>query len=66
MTASNLSRLTATRLSTLRRCPRQHYYRYELALSRVRTTEALRFGAAFHAGLEVRSRGQKEDRKSVV
>lgn len=49
--------LTSTRLATLRRCQRQHYYRYELALSRVRTGDALRLGAAFHRGLELRNRG---------
>jgi len=49
--------LTSTRLATLRRCPKQHYYRYELGLSRVRTSDALRLGAAFHRGLELHNRG---------
>ena len=49
--------LTATRLATLRRCPRQHYYRFELGLSRVRTADALRLGAAFHRGLELHNVG---------
>lgn len=49
--------LTATRLRTLRRCPRQHYYRYELGLSRIRTADALRLGSAFHRGLELYRRG---------
>lgn len=51
-------RLTATRLATLRRCPRQHYYRYELGLSRVRTTDALRIGSAFHRGLDLYNNGR--------
>jgi len=49
----NRSLLTATSLSSLRRCPRQHYYRFEIGLSRLRTATPLRFGAAFHKGLEL-------------
>jgi len=49
--------LTSTRLSTLRRCPRQHYFRYELGLSRTRTAGALRMGAAFHYGREQYNNG---------
>ncbi len=49
--------LTATRLATLRRCPRQHYYRFELGLSRIRSSDALRLGAAFHRGLELHNVG---------
>jgi hypothetical protein len=52
-----LQLLTSSRLATLRTCPRQHYYRYELRLSRVRSAEALRFGGAYHAGLEAHNRG---------
>lgn len=55
--ASTSVLLTSTRLATLRRCPRQHYFRYELGLSRVRTSDALRLGAAFHHGLERHNRG---------
>jgi len=57
MTMTGLSRLTATRLATLRACPRQHYYRYELGLSRIKDAAALRLGAAFHAGIEAHSKG---------
>ncbi len=57
MTEQHLSRLTATRLATLRACPRQHYYRYELGLSRIKDAAALRLGSAFHAGLEARNKG---------
>jgi hypothetical protein len=56
------SKLTSTRLAALRKCPRLHYYRYELGLSRIRSATALRFGAAFHAGLEARNRGAASDR----
>lgn len=47
-----LTVLTQTSLATFRRCPRQYYYRYELGLIRERTAKPLRFGTAFHAGLE--------------
>ncbi|MFB3894493.1 MAG: PD-(D/E)XK nuclease family protein [Phycisphaerae bacterium] len=48
-------KLTSSRLSALRRCLRLHFYRYELGLSRIRTATPLRFGSAFHKGLELRS-----------
>ena len=53
--------LTASRLATFRRCPRQHYLRYELGLSRIRTSDALRIGSAYHKGLEVYALGGGED-----
>jgi RecB family exonuclease len=46
-------KLTATRLAALRRCPRQHWYRFEVGLGRIRTTTPLRIGKAFHRGLEL-------------
>lgn len=52
-----LQLLTSSRLSALRTCPRKHYYRYELGLSRVRSADALRLGGAYHAGLEARNNG---------
>ena len=60
MTAAKLSLLTATRLAALRRCPRQHYYRYELRLSRIRDAAALRLGAAFHVGLEAHNQDRSD------
>ena len=53
--------LTATRLATLRRCPRQHFLRYELGLARVRKAAPLRFGAGFHQGLELYRSGLSSD-----
>ena len=49
--------LTATATSSLRRCPRQYYLRFELGLSRIRTATPLRFGRAFHWGLELYAGG---------
>ena len=46
--------ITQSRLACLRRCPRQHYYRYELGLARDREKAYLRLGSAFHKGLELR------------
>ena len=54
------NKLTSTRLSSLRRCPRLHFYRYELGLSRIRSSTPLRLGAAFHAGLEAHNRGASD------
>jgi len=45
-------RLTASRLSDWRRCPRRHYYRYELGLAPTQDAPALSFGRAYHYGLE--------------
>ena len=52
--------VTHSRLAALRSCPRRHYYRYELGLSRIRTNDALRFGGGFHCGLEARNSGLDE------
>jgi len=54
------TKLTSTRLTTLRKCPRLHFLRYELGFSRIRTAAPLRFGAAFHAGLEAHNRGASD------
>src|SRR5262245_51297588 len=51
------TKLSATRLASLRRCPRQHYFRYELGLSRFRDQDALRLGSAFHVGQETKNLG---------
>lgn len=55
-----MERLTQTSLATYRRCPRQYLYRYELKLVRERTAQPLRFGSAFHLGLELRAKGEAE------
>lgn len=57
MVNKTLQLLTASRLSALRSCQRRHYYRYELGLSKIRSAEPLRFGGAFHAGLEATNKG---------
>lgn len=56
----NLQILTQSSLATYRRCPRQYFYRYELGLARERTVQPLRFGSAFHLGLELRAQGEAE------
>jgi RecB family exonuclease len=48
--------LTASRLSCYRRCPYQHHLRYDLRLTRDREATPLRFGRAFHLGMETRAR----------
>lgn len=47
-----LKLLTSTQLSTLRTCPRKHYYRYELCLAPAHAAKPLRFGSAFHLAME--------------
>ncbi|MEN6535019.1 MAG: PD-(D/E)XK nuclease family protein [Bryobacteraceae bacterium] len=44
--------LTNSRTASFRRCPRQHFYRYELAIRSTAERAPLRDGSAFHAGRE--------------
>jgi len=44
------SRLTSTSLGTMRRCPRQYWFRYEVGLRRVRESAPLRLGSAHRLG----------------
>jgi len=53
--------LTSTRLAALRKCPRLHYWRFELGLSRIRRATPLRLGGAFHYGLELFNGGASAD-----
>ena len=55
------SKLTSTRLTTLRKCPRLHFLRYELGFAPIRTATPLRFGSGFHAGQEAHNRGATAD-----
>jgi len=48
--------LTASRMESMLTCPRRHYWRYECGLRRMESAAALRFGSAWHAGMEVRWR----------
>ncbi len=54
---SPLRLLTHSAMSCARRCLRQYFYRYELALRSRRDAAALRLGAAVHKGLELWSKG---------
>lgn len=49
--------LTASRISALQRCPRAHFLRYELGLKSTATSDALRFGSAWHRAMEARAKG---------
>lgn len=44
--------LTASRMTCLLACPRRHYWRYECAMRRVESGDALRFGSAWHRAME--------------
>lgn len=52
---------TASRASSLLRCMRAHYWRYETGLTRDDSSPALRFGTAWHRGLEARNKGKTVD-----
>lgn len=49
--------LTASSLASLTSCARRYYLSYELGLRKKDPAEALRFGTAYHAGLEARGKG---------
>ena len=49
--------LTASRMSTLLACPRRHFWRYEVGLKTEKEAQALRFGSAWHTGMEGRWQG---------
>ncbi len=53
------SKLTSTRLATMRRCPRQHRFRYELRWQWIRETAPLRLGTPHPRGQAVAPRGIK-------
>lgn len=44
--------ITISRMKAARKCPRFHYYSYELGRRPIQTSEALYFGTLFHTGLE--------------
>jgi RecB family exonuclease len=50
-------RLTHSRLSCYRACPRRHYLRYELGLRSSESSTAMKVGSAFHAALEAMDKG---------
>ncbi len=49
--------LTASRIAALQRCPRAHYWRYEVGLRAAKPADALRFGSAWHRAMEARAKG---------
>ncbi len=49
--------LTASRMACLLACPRRHFWRYEIGLTRTVGAPALRFGSAWHRAMEARWRG---------
>lgn len=50
--------LTASRMTSLLACPRKHFWRYECGLKSTSDADALRFGSAWHAGMEARWNGK--------
>lgn len=52
--------LTASSLSTMRSCPRQHWFKYELMLSKDREAAPLRMGSAFHEAMHLKAIGSPD------
>lgn len=50
--------ITASRMSTMMRCPRQHYWRYEVGLQSTAVGTALRVGGAWAKATEARWNGK--------
>ena len=57
-----MEQLTNSRIRAFRRCPRLHYFAYEIRRRPLRTTSAMGFGTLFHAGLEAWWNAVKDDR----
>lgn len=57
--------LTASRMTALQRCPFAHFLKYELGLRSSRTSDALRFGSAWHKAMEARA-GGADDRQALI
>lgn len=53
--------ITNSSMRCLKNCPRQFYYKYEKGLRPAREATALRFGSAFHFGLELIGNGEHID-----
>jgi hypothetical protein len=51
------SLLTASRINCLLACPRRHFWRYEIGMKPRQSSDALRFGSAWHRAMEARWRG---------
>ena len=53
--------LSASRLNTLLRCPRAHYWNHEVGLIKDTDSVALHFGSAWHRAMEARWKGANYD-----
>jgi len=53
-----ITTITASSITKFLACQRAYYYRYELGLQTVETSDALSFGRAYHAAIEARNKGQ--------
>jgi len=58
MTTQSKELLTASRMSKMLTCPRAHFWRYEQGLKIEESADALRFGSAWHKGMEARWLGE--------
>jgi hypothetical protein len=58
--------LTHSRMQSWRRCPREHFFAYELSVRSVASAAALRRGNAVHLGLEVTSKDGLESALAAI
>ena len=61
MSDNGKEKLSASRLSCLRRCPRQHWLRYEVGLKRNTDESYMRIGTAHHLGQEAKNNGKSDE-----
>jgi hypothetical protein len=52
--------VTHSRMACMKTCPKKHFFRYELGLTRDRGSQPLRMGSAFHLGLDLHAQGKSE------
>lgn len=50
---SDIIKMSATSIACLKACPKRYYYRYELGLSPIEDTDALRVGTNYHRVQEI-------------
>lgn len=57
MSETPKQRLTASRMAAMQTCPRRHYWAYEVGLRAAPDAAPLRFGSAWHRGMQARWQG---------
>lgn len=61
-----ITTITASSITKFLACQRAYYYRYEMGIQTVETSDALSFGRAYHAAIEARNKGLTADQAVVA